>query len=237
VDGDGDADLFCANLAHPRFVKQGFSNLSMLYINQGAEGDHAFLEERRVRGIRFQETHSDPALIDIDNDGDLDLSITCVYAGVPSALYQNDGRGYFEPVTFSANLVADNGWGQSWLDFDGDGDLDALIASGSGVRLFRNDASSRPEPNKWLRVRLRGKRNRFGYGARVTATALGDGAPPPIVRELVSARGTSSQDEPVVHFGLGEYKGKVRVTVRWPDTGKETRSTHFVNRTVTIKQR
>ena len=53
VDNDGDLDLFCANLAHPRFIIQGFSNLSMLYINAGADGDFAFTDERRVRGIRF----------------------------------------------------------------------------------------------------------------------------------------------------------------------------------------
>ena len=73
---------------HPRFVQQGFSNLSMLYVNGGADADYTFTEERQARGIRFQETHSDPAFVDYDNDGDLDLSITCIYEGVPSALYQ-----------------------------------------------------------------------------------------------------------------------------------------------------
>lgn len=207
--------------------------LSMHYINQGAAGGHAFLEERQTRGILYQETHSDPALVDIDNDGDLDQSITCVYEGVPSALCQSDGRGRFQPITFRSRLVTCNGWGQAWFDFDRDGDLDVLIGSGSGVRMFENHGND----HKWLRVRLRGAKNRFGVGARVTATPLGEGAPPPIVRERVSARGTSSQDEPIVYFGLGEYKGKVRVAVRWPDTGRETRTTEFVNRTVTLQQR
>src|SRR5690606_5148751 len=126
-----DLDLFSANLAHPRFVEQGFSNLSALLLHPGPGGGR-FVEERRERGIRFQETHSDPAFVDFDGDGDLDLSITCVYEGVPSALYANDGTGRFAPVTVGAGAVVFGGWGQAWFDKDGDGDLDVLYASSSG---------------------------------------------------------------------------------------------------------
>jgi len=233
VDNDGDLDLFAANLAHPRYVSQGFSNLSMLYINGGAEDDFHFTEERRARGIRFQETHSDPALIDYDNDGDLDLSITCVYEGVPSSLYQNDGRGRFTPVTFRSRAVAFNGFGQAWFDADGDGDLDLLIASNSGCRYFRNGGNE----NSWLEVRLVGKQgNRFGIGARVELETLTGEPPLRLVRELDGGRGTSSQDGQTVHFGLGEYRGKVRLTVTWPGARQSEKRAFYVNRTVTVRQ-
>lgn len=232
VDGDGDLDLFAANLAHPRFVAQGFSNLSMLYIRSGSANELQLVDERRERGIRFQETHSDPALVDFDNDGDLDLAISCVYEGVPTALYQNDGRGYFAPVTFASRAVAFNGWGQSWFDFDGDGDLDWFVASNSGCRLFRN----RGNDHHWLGVRLVGKRaNRFGIGARVRVETLGED-PRVFVRELTSARGTTSQDGEVLHFGLGDYAGRVRITVRWPDTLQEESQTIRTDRVATVKQ-
>ncbi len=232
VDGDGDLDLFAANLAHPRFVAQGFSNLSMLYIRGGEGSEAEFVDERRVRGIRFQETHSDPALVDFDNDGDLDLSITCVYEGVPTALYQNDGRGRFDPVTFASRAVAFNGWGQAWFDFDGDGDLDWIVASNSGCRVFRN----RGNDHHWLGVRLEGKRtNRFGIGARVSVETLGEDRRV-FVRELTSARGTTSQDGEILHFGLGDYDGRVRITVRWPDTLQEESQTIRTDRVATIKQ-
>jgi len=233
VDGDGDLDLFTANLAHPRFVFQGFSNLSMLYVQDSSAPKPRFRDERRARGIRFQETHSDPAFADIDNDGDLDLSITCIYEGVPTALYRNDGTGRFAPVSFRSRAVAFHGWGQAWFDLEGDGDLDWLVASSGGVRLFRN----RGNDHHWLAVRLEGKRgNRFGVGARVTVTTIEGDDSRSYVRELASARGTTSQDGEVLHFGLGNYRGRVRVAVRWPDTGQVETRTVPTDRTVRIRQ-
>jgi len=233
IDNDGDLDLFTANLAHPRFVSQGFSNLSMLYVSSGGDAP-AFTECRRERGIRFQETHSDPAFVDIDNDGDLDLSLTCIYEGVPSALYQNDGKGHFTPITFRSRLVAFNTWGQAWFDLEGDGDLDCLLASSGGVRLFRN----RGNDHHWLTVRLLGRgNNRHGVGARVVLeTGTGDAARRQ-VREVTIGRGTTSQDDLAVHFGLGDHSGSVQIAVTWPDTGNtETMATTRLDRIVTVKQ-
>ena len=233
VDNDGDLDLFTANLAHPRFVRQGFSNLSMLYINGGAENGYRFTEERQARGIRFQETHSDPALIDFDNDGDLDLSITCVYEGVPSSLYQNDGQGHYAPVTFRSRAVAFNGWGQAWFDVDDDGDLDLLIGSSSGCRFFRNTGNQ----NSWLKIQLAGKQgNRSGIGARIELETLKGDPPLRLVRELCGGRGTSSQDGQTVHFGLGDYRGKVRLTVTWPGARRPEKTAFYGNRTVLVHQ-
>ena len=237
VDGDGDLDLFSANLAHPRFVTQGFSNLSTLLVNPGTAGGK-FEDRRQERGIRFQETHSDPAFADVDNDGDLDLSITCIYEGVPSALFANDGAGHFAPITFASGAVVFNGWGQAWFDKDGDGDLDVLYASGSGVRLFENGGAA--DEGRWLQVSLAGLgMNRFGVGARVVVeVGAGDGAPPRrVVREVVSARGTTSQDGHVLHFGLGPAKGRVRVGVRWPGEEKWQWKASLTNRRLTLRQR
>ncbi len=229
VDDDGDLDLFSANLAHPRFIRQGFSNLSFLGIQQE---DGSFRDERAARGVRFQETHSDPALVDIDNDGDLDLSLTCIYEGVPSALYQNDGSGRFAPITFRAGAVAFHGWGQSWLDFDGDGFLDVIYASDAGVRAFRNGGND----NHYARVALKSKGRDLGYGAIVRVEGTEEGAPPPRVRQLHNARGTSSQDEAVLHFGLGDYAGRLRIEVRWPDTDRTESKTPKADRVYPFKQ-
>jgi hypothetical protein len=234
VDNDGDFDLFAANLAHPRFVRQGFSNLSMLYINQGADAGWSFREERRARGVRFQETNSDPAFADYDNDGDLDLSITNIYEGVPSALYQNDGAGFFAPVSFRARAIAFNGWGQAWLDLDQDGDLDWIVASGSGCRVFENQGNE----HHWLRIVLEGKKpNREALGARVRITTVDAEVERSWVRELRAGRGTSSQDEPVLHFGLGDWDGRVAIEVYWPGKTKPQKRNARVDRVVTISER
>ena len=230
IDNDGDLDLFSANLAHPRFIRQGFSNLSFLGI-RGEDGKYP--DERAARGIRFQETHSDPAFIDIDNDGDLDLSITCVYEGVPSVLYQNDGNGHFQPITFRAGAAAFHAWGQSWFDFDGDGFLDVLYASANGVRLLRNTGND----HHYLRVSLQSKgKDKHAFGAIVTIEEMDSESPRRWVRQLVNARGTGSQDEPILHFGLGDYAGRVKVQVRWPDTDRTESKTPKPDRVYVIKQ-
>jgi|GEM_PF-908143 len=228
VDNDGDLDLFCANLAHPRFITQGFSNLSMLYISSGKEGGYTFVDERRVRGIRFQETHSDAAFADYDNDGDLDLFITAVYVGAPSAFYQNDGEGFFEPVTFRSRSVVFNGWGQSWVDIDNDGDLDHIVGSNSGVIVHRNKGNA----NSYLKVRLAGKKqNRFGVGARVTVTTP-DGRSQ--IREMRVGQGTTSQNGYVLHFGLGPDATEAQVEVLWP-TGNVSKRATKINRTIEMR--
>ena len=228
VDNDGDLDLFCANLAHPRFITQGFSNLSMLYINSGKEGGYTFVDERRSRGIRFQETHSDPALTDYDNDGDLDLFITAIYVGAPSMFYQNDGEGFFEPVTFRSRSVVFNGWGQAWIDMDNDGDLDHAVGSSSGVAFHRNQGND----NSWLRVRLAGKKqNHFGVGSRVTVTTP-DGLCQ--TREMRVGQGTTSQNGYVLHFGLGHDVTEAKVKVLWP-TGNTSKRATKVNRTIEMR--
>jgi len=228
IDNDGDLDLFCANLAHPRFINQGFSNLSMLYINGGSEQGFAMTEERRARGIRFQETHSDPAFADYDNDGDLDLFITAIYKGAPSAFYRNDSKGFFEPITFRSRSVVFDGWGQAWFDMDNDGDLDHVIGSGSGVRLQRNLGNR----NKWLKVRLVGKKtNLFGVGSLVTVTTDSGQT---LIRELSIGSGTQSQNGFVLHFGLGPDATKASVEVRWP-SGSTSKPKTRVNRTSVVK--
>jgi hypothetical protein len=230
VDNDGHIDLFSANLAHPRFIREGFSNQSMLCMNQG---DGNFVDEAVQRGLRFQETNSDPALIDIDNDGDLDLSITNIYEGVPSALFQNDGSGNFQPITFRANAASFHAWGQTWLDFDGDGFLDVIYASSNGVRALRNLGNS----NHHLRIALQSKgSDTSAFGAIVTVTTMEEEQPRQWVRQLHNVRGTTSQDEPIVHFGLGDYAGRVEVIVRWPDSDRTQKKTPKPDRVYLIKQ-
>jgi hypothetical protein len=230
VDNDGDLDLFSANLAHPRFVRQGFSNMSLLGINQG---DGTFSSESMARGIRFQETHSDPAFVDIDNDGDLDLSITCVYEGVASALYQNDGAGNFSPITFRSGAAMFHGWGQAWLDINGDGFLDVVYGSSNGLVVLENSGNE----NHFIRVALECKgKDSSAFGAIVQVETMEAEVPQTWTRQLLNARGTGSQDEAILQFGLGTYEGRVKVSVRWPDSDRTESKTPSPDRVYVIKQ-
>jgi tetratricopeptide (TPR) repeat protein len=200
LDGDGRLDLVVANLAHPRFIE--FSNKTMVYKNTGGRFENRFAES----GVEYEETHSDVSMCDYDNDGDLDLYFTSIYEDRPNFLYQNEG-GVFRRVTWKAGAQLFDGWGHAWLDVDRDGNMDLAVCSGSmGVRLLKNRGSG----GHWLQVRLQGS----PVGARVRVGGQ--------IRELAGGRGTTSQDSPTLHFGLGASDAPVVVEVRWPG-GKVTR--------------
>lgn len=232
-DNDGDMDLFSANLAHPRYIE--FSDISQLLINSGPP-DHRFTDRTVGSGITYDETHSNPAWADVDNDGDLDLYITSIYENERSYLYLNDGTGlHFVEAGFLSGTRVYNGWGCAFADFDRDGDLDLLVGSGSGIRLFR----SRGNANHWLRVVVSGstspadgsslgntgmvveavrdsgtetsqmEHNVTPVGARVTVIQ-GDRVQ---IREIQAGSGTTSQDDGIAHFGLGSDASPVTVRV------------------------
>ncbi|MEO0079936.1 MAG: FG-GAP-like repeat-containing protein [candidate division WOR-3 bacterium] len=217
-DNDGDLDLFCANLAHPRYIE--FSNRSMLYENLGPKVYPRFRDCRATSGIRYEETHSDPAWADVDNDGDLDLYITSIYEGRRSFLYLNDGRlrrnapVSFREVTWLSGTRCFNGWGCAFSDFDNDGDLDLVVGSSSGVRLFRNDTENE---SHWLKVRAIGSRhNAASIGARVIVTQ----GKRRWLREVEGGKGTTSQNSIIQHFGLGPSALPVTVEVQFGPNSK-----------------
>jgi tetratricopeptide (TPR) repeat protein len=205
-DNDGDLDLITANLAHPRYID--FSNRTCLYENSGAP-NFSFTDRRSQAGIKYEETQSDPAWGDVDNDGDLDLYITCIYQNMRSFLYRNRGDGTFEDITYLSGTRAFNGWGSAFSDYDNDGDLDLLVASGSGVKLFRNDSP----PSDWIQVKAIGTQsNKSAIGARVTVEQANHRQ----MREIEGGKGTTSQNSLIAHFGLGNEELPVRISVRFP---------------------
>lgn len=215
-DNDGDLDLFTADLAHPRYIE--FSNRSRLYENVGTGHAPRFVDRRAASGIRYEETHSDPAWADVDNDGDLDLYVTSIYEGRRSFLYLNNGRSKpgapvsFEDVTWLSGTCCFNGWGCAFSDFDNDGDMDLVVGSGSGLRLFRNNVENH---NHWLRVRVVGSRaNRSGIGCRITVTQ----GKKKQIREVQGGKGTTSQHSLAQHLGLGKSAKSVTIEARFsPD--------------------
>jgi hypothetical protein len=87
--------------------------------------------------------------VDYDADGNLDLFVTNGYdvsaeapTGQPNRLYHNNGNGGLDLVTTGA-LAASKGIssGNTWGDYDNDGDLDVFIANQQDQNnfLFRNE--------------------------------------------------------------------------------------------------
>jgi ASPIC and UnbV/FG-GAP-like repeat len=130
IDGDGDIDLFVANIV-------GQDNL--VFLNDGA-GNLAATDGGAVTsdgGFSYGG-----CLADFDNDGDPDLYVVNGGASqtVANFLYRNDG-GTFTRMTTGAPVTDLGGsWSSSPADYDLDGDLDLFVANfNQNNALYRND--------------------------------------------------------------------------------------------------
>jgi hypothetical protein len=107
------------------------------------------------------------SLVDLDNDGDLDL----VVGGSALAVFRNDGSGGFRDWTSclgDGSTVAFESFQDGDFDGDGDPDLVALTSDGD-LELLRNDGGN---VNHRVRVRLTGTKNALdGYGCKVWTRA------------------------------------------------------------------
>jgi hypothetical protein len=124
-DNDGDTDIFIANDVAENF----------LFMNNGSG---KFEEVALISGFAYDLSgHSQGSMGvdcgDYDNDGRLDFYMTS-FEQQFAALYKNVGNGIFEEV----NLITRAGagtrpyvtWGNSFVDFDNDGDRDIFVACG-----------------------------------------------------------------------------------------------------------
>ncbi len=102
-----------------------------------------------------EDTGSGLAWGDYDGDGDFDLYLVnfpppgadaTAAAAASNRLYRNDG-GHFVDVTAAAGVGDPQGFGMgaSFVDFDGDGDLDLYVTNDGPNRLFRNAGDGRFE--------------------------------------------------------------------------------------------
>ncbi|EDY81204.1 FG-GAP repeat domain protein [Verrucomicrobiia bacterium DG1235] len=114
VDGDGLPDIFAVGKDSP----------NALYLNRG---DFRFEDVTAAKGLEGQEgIGAGSSMLDIDNDGDLDIYVT--YTGFPNELYINDGEGNFVESSREWGLAIDTGSNApSFADYDRDGDLDLYL--------------------------------------------------------------------------------------------------------------
>ncbi len=219
LDNDGHLDLFVGNFSH----RADYQDRPKFYRNMGKSGKYHFEDKSEGAGLRWQESYVSPALGDYDNDGDLDLFFATFYGGDKSVLYSNNGNWTFTEVTAESGIDSATTYGAAWADYDNDGDLDLLTAG----KLYRN----RGNKNHWLKVRLQGTGgvNRSAIGAKVRL-ALGGKV---LTRQVESSTGEGNQNDPTLHFGLGDHGGAVKLLITWPDGKKQTVTTR-VDRLVKI---
>lgn len=140
-DLDGDLDLFIGFRGAP----------NRLYRNDAGD----FVDVAPELGLDHEWETRAAAWGDYDGDGDPDLLVGFrPEDGVPNRLYRNDGPDApFVDVAPGMGLdLLGNTRQTSWLDYDGDGDLDLFMAFRDFPnRLFRNELLSRDARGRRIR--------------------------------------------------------------------------------------
>ncbi|MHC1769186.1 MAG: CRTAC1 family protein [Verrucomicrobiia bacterium] len=124
-DGDGDVDIYFINGAPLPGAQMNPPPRNRLYRN---DGGWKFTDVTEQAGVGDTGYALGVCTGDYDNDGDLDIYVNNYGHNV---LYRNNGNGTFTDVTREAGVDPGHrvGAGASFLDLDGDGDLDLFISN------------------------------------------------------------------------------------------------------------
>jgi hypothetical protein len=169
--------------------------------------------------------------VDLNNNGHLDL----VFAG-DGKVYMNDGTGRFTPGPSVPVDGINDPRAIAFADIDGDGDLDfAIGCKRSRNWLVRNDLKG---GGHWLKVRLVSPQGQAGaFGARASIYPANQaGQQPPRLLGMREARGNNGylgQDDPVLHFGLGEIEA-VDLVVKFVDGSTTVRRNVSAGQTILV---
>ena len=211
VDRDGSLDLYIPDMGY-----------GCLLVRRGK----MFMDVTTPSNLAVicgQYTGWGGGLIDIDNDGYLDVFVANGNAHheytEEDVLARNDGKGRFSDIAkqsgpyFSEKYV---GRGAAFADYDNDGDIDILVMNLNGpANLLRNDGGNQ---NHWLTVNpVKAGTDVTATGARVTLV-IGSRR---LIHEAIPVNSYLSQSDARVHFGLGAAERVDQVEIKWPG-GKTT---------------
>ena len=235
-DNDGWLDLFVASFTG--FTEESLDTLASEYLGRRADApysrlyrnnrDGTFKDVTRAVGLDMPLAVMGGNFGDFDGDGYLDLYLgtgePSLSTLVPNRLFRNDAGRRFVDVTTAAGVGhLQKGHGVSVGDVDGDGDQDLYCVLGGAYSgdvypnaLFENPGNR----HHWVTLRLRGDReNRSAIGAQVEISVASPAGARTIVRTIGSGGsfGSSSLQEEI---GLGDGTAILRLSVRWPATGR-----------------
>ncbi len=228
LDGDQQIDLLVTDLRHGAYYR----NL----------GNGLFEDATESSGLKsaFEGKGAWAAvLLDMDNDGDLDIfsanGAAEVLVDQPQLLLENDGNGHFRDVGTQCSpyfLHDRSARGAAAADYDNDGDLDIAVSHidlQGRPSLLRNDTR---KSHHWVGLTLIGRTTASAVGARVSVQA---GNKSQVALNQWGNSYLSFQD-PRMHFGLGDAAEIRRLEVRWADGEVQHLSNLPVDRYLEIRQ-
>lgn len=240
-DNDGRVDFYVTNFS---------DDSNTLYRNDG-EGN--FID------VTFQAGHGEVTIpflgwgasfLDYDNDGWQDVFVANghVYPTVDKfqwgtsfaqqpLLFRNLTNGKFERVGAAPGSGLARAWaarGLSVGDLDSDGRLDAVlnVLDGHPV-VLRNVAQNK---SHWLGVKLVGDPKRKTPKDALGATVWLTSGKIRQRADLFSGASYASNNETILHFGLGNAVKVDNLEVRWPNGTRETFVVDALDRVLTIAQ-
>ena len=258
LNNDGNLDLFVSNLVH-KFVgtpknKPGYDyrgyvcDDSKVYKNTGAP-HYNFIDMRSKSGLpvkpigdyskyKGDELWAHATAADFDNDGLIDMYISQVYNlnYAYSLLFQNKGNFRFRNVTNLGPKVYDS-YAGAWADLNNDGKMDLIVSGRAAVdatpklRIFKNVYESN---NNYIKIRLIGKKSGKIPVTTQVRVYHKNGL---VMRQVEGVTGTlNQQNDPTLHFGLGEVDEINRVEIIWSSGYKQVVRNLEVNKKHTITE-
>ncbi len=260
LNRDTYPDIFVTNIWFYASSSDSVNETNSVLLSTLTENGPAYVRGEEPPLLEHDSGWSWGALFfDRDNDGDSDLLVLNGFTDyftfaqyrkhpVDSArLYAiNNGRDanlYFENQGTSfpsalmrsgAELPEENSRSLALLDYDRDGDLDAVVTTfHSNARLFRNDSSGK---GHWLTVSLLGDpekgSNRDAIGAVVIARGAGDFY---AWRMVNGGEGYLAMSSLPIELGTGDLT-TVDLEIRWPSGEIQEVSSVAVDREIRITE-
>jgi hypothetical protein len=231
-DHDGRVDLWVSDSRYNR----AFRNLGGFKFEDVSE-------RAGISQLAAQYVSWGTGVHDFDNDGLEDILI--VHGGlihmVPQehTIFRNLGGWKFADVSATAGPffaveggVKSVGRGAAFADYDNDGRIDAFLVNLGGPPFLLRNVSARA--GHWLAVKLAGRKsNRDGIGAQVEVEAGGKR----IRKERIAGSGYLAQDDPRLHFGLGDATRVDALTITWQNGVRQELKDIAVDRVLTVQEK
>lgn len=254
MNNDGNLDLFVANLVHKFVGTSGNSydyrgyvcDDSKIYKNTGAPS-YRFEDKRKSSGLplmpmgdhkvyKGDELWAHSTAGDFDNDGFQDFYVTQVYNlhYSKAKFFRNKGDFRFQDNSNWTPELIDT-YAGAWGDLNNDGKLDLITSGREAVGAapeLKILLNTHPGNNNYLKVQLTGSQSGTIPVATQVRVFHDRGV---FLRQVDGVTGTlNQQNDPVLHFGLGNVKNISRVEVSWLNGTKQVIRPVKINTTLKI---